>query len=113
MGTRSRRIILDPIDRVHRPCLTRVRSGGEGEIGVTTQLPQQGDLVVEPAPSPVRARVVESPVPMDEPEHDSALRLPEEAVFLAQSADETAHPIEEVLPAVSVVVDVDLDVGDV
>jgi hypothetical protein len=48
---------------------------------------------------------------VDEPEHGPALRLSKEAVLFAQSADECAHPVKEALPSVSVVVNVDLDVG--
>src|SRR5207248_4269152 len=60
------------IDAVDGPWLCGAGGGREGEVGVAAGFSEDGELVVDAAPSAVGAAVVEGPVAVDEAESDSA-----------------------------------------
>ena len=73
MRSRSRGIIDGVIDAIYRSSLRRIGCCGQCEIGVASRFEQNSDLVVDAAPSAVRASIVESPVAVNEAERDSAV----------------------------------------
>jgi len=48
---------------------------------------------------------------VDKSKHDPAVAFSQQAMLFSQGFDESAHPIDEALSAIPIVVDVDLDVG--
>src|SRR5579883_111545 len=107
---RTQRVVRHPINRVHDARLRGAVAGGHGEIRIASQVAQQGNFVVQPAAEPIRARIIERPVPVDKTENRPAIVPAEESVAIAQNIDEAGHAVEKILFALAVMVDVDVHI---
>src|SRR5271157_278825 len=107
------RVIDRVVDAVDLPRLGGAGGGGVGEIGITTRLAQHVELVVHPAPAAVGSRVIQRPVPVDEPE--GRLAGPPIAGEQSMTGSQAIAGFEqrppEVLGRVVVMVQVDLNLA--
>ena len=108
----SRRIVGGPVDRVDDACLRRRRRRRQREVGVAAELCQERDLVGETARATARQRAVERPVAVNETEADAASVAAQQPVSRVETLDEAADAIDERRRAVTLVMKVDLHVGD-
>ena len=105
-------IVGAPVDLVHNPPLGWRGKRGHGEVGVASEIAQQGDFAVEAAPLAIRARVVERPVAMDEAEDGAAVLLAKKAVVVGEASAEFGDFADEGVALLVVVMEMHFHVAD-
>ena len=100
--------IAPPIDGVDDARLGGRWSRRQGEVGIATQVAQQSDLIVQTAIAPIRKRIIQGPIAMDEAENNPAADLAQQAVPIMKTFHERLYPVDEVLFSVPVMMEMNL-----
>src|SRR5271170_7369327 len=105
-------IIDTPIDLVDDAPLCWGGKGRHREIGVATEIAQQGYLPVQPTPFAIRARVVQGPIAVDKTEDGSPILLAKKAVVVREAAAKFSHFLNEGVALLVVVVQMHFHVAN-
>ena len=111
--SRPLRIIDRIVDAIDGPGLRWVGSGGQCEVGITTRVAENGELVVDAAPSTVRTGIVECPVSVHESEGDAAVgTASQQAVSPKELVDELGEPVMHRSRRIMVMVKMDFNITE-
>jgi hypothetical protein len=105
-------VVRAPVNLVHNAPLGCRRKGRHREIGVASEIAQQGDLTIQPTAPAIRARVVQSPIPMNETENSSSVLLAKQPVVVSQSAAVIGDLLNESVALLVVMMKMYFHVGD-
>src|ERR1700693_5412107 len=85
------------VNGIHQASLRRRIAGRHREIGITTQIAQDSNLIPKATPPAVWPRIVQSPVSVDESESQLPLALAKQTMLAVQCAAKTAYAVDKVL----------------
>lgn len=104
-------VVCTPINLIHNSTLSSRRNGGHREIGIASEVTKECDLAVDTTPSPVRPRVIERPVSVNEREDRAAVLLPQQPMILRKSLAVFANLSREGVRRVVVVMQMHFDIA--